>query len=170
MTTATSTSPTRTAEPGGTPSLVRRLDDFESPAPGIWPLMRASHVAIAADGNGSPVAAAIHGGELVVTPAVEDCTVRIALGDGGFNVAARAIEVAATPYGVVWTVVGNARCGQESAPATLTLEYQGAYRRAKRAWAWFAGRGRIRPAEEDSREVVADLLFEAPTSLAVTRT
>jgi hypothetical protein len=169
MTTTRTATPTTTASlAAASPLLIRRVDDIEIPAPGIWPLMLASHVAISPARNASPVAATIHGGQLVVTPAVEDCTVHVALCDtGGFRLSAQALEVAATSYGTVqWTVAGDAICGTDSAPTSLSLAYHGITRRAHRAWAWFTGAGHITPSDEESREVILDLLFEAPTSLA----
>jgi hypothetical protein len=167
-TTRTANPTTKVAPAAASPRLVRRVGDVDVPAPGIWPLLRASHVAISPARSASPVAAAIHGGHLVVTPAVEDSTIYVALGDGGgFQLRAQALGIVATSFGTVeWTVAGHATCGEASAPTTLTLAYHGVSRQNHRAWAWFAGRGHISPTDEESREVVLDLLFEAPPTLA----
>lgn len=148
--------------------LIRRLDGMELPAAGIWPLVRASHVAIAPACGARPLETAVHAGHLVVTPNVDDATLSLALGqDGAVRFTGQPLLVTSTTYGTVeWTFEGIVRCEQESAPMTLTLGYHGVYRRAGRAWAWFTGSGRISPHCEDSREVVVDLLFEAPLNLS----
>jgi hypothetical protein len=153
--------------PVATP-LIRRIDDMEVPATGIWPLVRASHVAIAPACDARPLETAVHAGHLVVTPNVDDATLTLALGqDGAVRFTGQPLLVTPTSYGTVeWTFEGLVTCEQESAAMTLTLGYHGVYRRAGRAWAWFTGSGRISPHCEDSREVVVDLLFEAPLNLS----
>ena len=159
---------------GGAPAapvaspLIRRVDGMEIPSAGIWPLVRASHVAIAPACDARPLETAVHSGHLVVTPNVDDATISLALGqDGAVRFTGQPLMVAPTSYGTVeWAMEGLVRCEQESAAMTLTLGYHGVYRRAGRAWAWFTGSGRISPECEDSREVVVDLLFEAPLNLS----
>jgi hypothetical protein len=155
------------ASPVASP-LIRRVDGMELPAAGIWPLVRASHVAIAPARDARPLETAIHAGHLVVTPNVDDATISLALGqDGAVRFAGQPLLVTPTSYGTIeWTIEGLVTCEQESAAMTLTLGYHGVYRRAGRAWAWFTGSGRISPQCEDSREVVVDLLFEAPLNLS----
>jgi hypothetical protein len=147
--------------------LIRRVDDLETPALGVWPLVRASHVAIAPAPGAKPLETEVHAGHLASTAAIEDSTVHLALGhQGAVRFSGQPTKVEPTSYGSVeWTVVGVVTCEQESAPMTLTLGYHGVYRRAGRAWAWFTGSGRISPNGEDTREVVVDLLFEAPITL-----
>ena len=149
-------------------SLIRRVDDLETPALGIWPLVRASHVAIAPAPGAKPLETEVHAGHLASSAAFADCTIHIALGhEGAVRFSGQPMKVEPTPYGSVeWTVAGLVTCEQESAPMNLTLGYHGVYRRAGRAWAWFTGSGRISPDGEDTREVVVDLLFEAPITLA----
>ncbi len=69
------------AAPSGTPSLsavarlVRRVGDLEVPAPGTWPVLPASHVAIATVGRGDrPIPMRIVGGALDVHETPERST------------------------------------------------------------------------------------------------
>lgn len=144
--------------------LIRRVDDVEIPALGVWQLVPASHVAIAPAPDARPIGTSIHAGRLVSTPEVADCEVHLALGSAGAVVfAGRTLRVAATAHATVeWSLSGTVTCEQASAAMSLSLEYQGVYRRAERTWAWFTGSGRISPHGEETREVVVDLLFGAP--------
>jgi hypothetical protein len=133
---------------------------------GTWQLVPGSHLAIAPGPGAQPVGTTIHDGHVVVAPAIEDFVLHLALGRAGaVRFTGQPVKVEDTGYGCVdWSVDGTITCEEASAPMSLTLGYQGIDRHGGRSWAWFTGRGLISPPGEESREVVADLLFEAPAA------
>jgi hypothetical protein len=167
--------------PSSTPSLtavarlVRRLGDLEVPAPGTWPVLSASHVAIAAVGRGDhPIPMRIVGGALDVHETPERSTISLELrSPAAMTFVGRSTTVEANQHGMSrWSFAGQLSHEGGTEPMQVSVTYHGVYRTTGRTWAWFSGTGAARPLGRRSwlrpwsragrRLVVMDLLLNGP--------
>jgi hypothetical protein len=159
-----------------TPHLpIRRIDDLEIPAAGIWPVVRSSSVARSA-GRGGMKQIHVYAGRFEIGDDPSESALRIALHDS--TLVAGAVRVSPDLPGMSeWHLEGHAQSVDGHTPLELTLSYHGVFRRGIDVWAWMSGTGTIgspsvrrgvrRAASGD--KLVFDLLLSAPDVTRIPR-
>ena len=156
-------------------SLIRIMDDIETPARGAWPIRRNDTVvATRSRGRRATHHGVTLGGMLFVDDSAADrhqisldVTVELDIGVLAFH--SDHIEPTA---GGTWDVRGRLIGHGVLVPQQAELQYRGVFQLADRAAAWLTLRARIdlaafgiaRPRRRQPLEVVADLRADAPAT------